>query len=89
MIVEPSDPHGRLGRLGVLRDVGQSLGDDEVGGAFDRRGIALRADVDGHVDRGAIREGLDRLPEAALGEDEGMDPECKIAQLGKCCQRLF
>ena len=50
VIVEPSDPHRRLGRLGVLRDIGQGLGDDEVRGALYRRGVALRADVDRHVD---------------------------------------
>ena len=41
------------------------------------------------VDRRAIGEGLDGLPEAALREDEGMDPECQVAQLGERRQGLF
>ena len=36
------DHHRGLGRLRVLRDVGECLGDDEVGGALDRAGQALR-----------------------------------------------
>ncbi len=35
VIIESLDPHNRLGRLRVLRDVGQRLGDDEVRGALD------------------------------------------------------
>ena len=51
-------------------------------------GVALRADVDRHVDRCPIGEGLHGRPESALGEDERMDPERQVAQLGEGGQGL-
>ena len=39
--VRAPDPHGGVGRAGVLRDVGERLRDDEVGRALHRPGQAL------------------------------------------------
>jgi hypothetical protein len=68
--------------MGVLGDVGQRLGDDEIGGRLDRWREALRQlRVDGHRHRRARDQRVQRRLEPAVGEDGGMDPARELAQL--------
>ena len=72
----------RLG-LGVAGDVGQRLGDDEVGGRLDRRRQPLGRRLDDlDRDRGAAGEPAQRRREAAVAEHDGVDAAGQLAQLG-------
>ena len=69
--------------LGVAGDVGQRLGDHEVGRRLDRRRQPLargREDLD--RDRRAVGEASERGAEAAVGEHDGVDAAGQLAQLG-------
>src|SRR6185369_100185 len=68
--VPATDAHLDGGRLRVLRDVGQRLGDDVVRGRLDggrQPVVEVVVDVDG--ERGAPGESLEGRPEAAVRED--------------------
>ena len=66
----------------VLRDVGQRLGDDEVGGRLDRG----REPAHGHVDldrhRHPRRQRVHSRAQPAVGEDRREDAVRELAQLG-------
>ena len=85
------DAHGGVRRLGVLGDVGQRLGDREVGGRLDRR---RAAGPSGSVDdldrqRRAGDERRDRRREPALGQHRGVDAARQLAQLGRGLRQLL
>ena len=69
------DPHARVGRLGVLADIGKALGNDVVGSDLDRLRQPL---VDRHVQvERAGSSGGERLQghrEAVTGQDGRIDP---------------
>ena len=70
-------------RVGIAGDVRQRLGDHEVGGGLDgagkrSSGAATRRDGDG----AAPQEGIERRPQAALGERRRVDAARQLAQLG-------
>ena len=72
----------RVGGVGVLGDVGQRLGDDEVGRGLDRaRQALLELALELHRDGRAAGQRLQRGVEAALGEHGGMDAGGEVAQL--------
>jgi hypothetical protein len=75
---------------GVLRNVGESLGDDEVSGRLDGRVESLR-DHGAQVDR--HRRPLDECGqgrfETTVGEHRRVDAARQIAQLGKAAVELF
>ena len=67
---------------GVLGDVRQRLGDDEVGGRLDRRRRPRRhVDLDGHGNRRPRRERRQRRVEAAVVEDGRREPADEVAEL--------
>ena len=72
----------------MLGDVGEGLGDDEVGGLFDRgREAAITKGVgDADRDGGALREGAYRGTQSGVGQDRGMDAAGQVAQFlqGEC-----
>jgi hypothetical protein len=71
-------------RAGVLGDVRERLGDDEVRGALDRLGQAvLRFGLERHRQRPTRDQPVKRRREPVLGQDRGMDPARQLAQLGK------
>src|SRR5215207_3279290 len=76
------DCHRGVRRGGVLGDVGQRLGDDEVGGQLDLLGELSRGHL-AHLDRqrSAVSECLDGRPEAAIGEHRRVDPTRQLAYL--------
>ena len=69
--------------LGVLGDVGQRLGHDEVGGRLDRRrqplALAPRSSSTGSGERAGER--LERRAQAAVGQDGRVDAARQLAQL--------
>ena len=76
------DGHHRVRRVGVLGDVGQRFGDDEVGRGLDRAREPFRQpalELDRH--RRAAGERLQGGVQPALGEHGGMDARREIAQL--------
>ena len=76
------DPDAGVGRAGVLRHVGQALGDDEVGRGLDGRGKpAVEREAQLDRDGGARGEALQGRVEAPLGEHRGVDPGREVAQL--------
>ena len=76
------DPHAGVGRSGVLRHVGEALGDHEVGRGLDRRGKpAVEREAQLDRDGGARGEALQGGVEAPLGEHRGVDPGREVAQL--------
>ena len=79
-----ADLHARLVRPRVAGDVGQRLGDHEVGGGLDlRRRALVELDVDLDGQRHAVGEPLHGGPEPAVGEDRGVDAARELAQLGE------
>ena len=74
--------HGRGVGVCVLGDVRERFGDDEVGGALDRRGVALSVITSTLIGNGARST---RLPTAAdepvVGQDRGVDAAGELAQL--------
>ena len=65
----------------MLHDVGERLGDDEVGGELDRiRQAVLRAALDGHRQRCPSRERLDGGREAFVAEKRGVDSSGELAE---------
>ena len=73
---------GRVG-LRVAGDVGERLGDDEVGGRLDRRRQPLaRRLEDLDRDRRAVGEAAERRRQPAVGEHGGVDAAGQLAQLG-------
>ncbi len=80
----PRTPTGSLGGAGVLGDVGEGLGHDEVGDGLDgRRRPAGQVDVDRDGDWAEGRQGGQRGIEAAVGQDRGMHAAHEAAQLGQ------
>ena len=75
----------RRSRRGVLGGVGERLGDDEVGGGLDRRRTgARRARRRPSPGSGAARgQRLQRLVQAALGQQRRADAAREVAQLGQ------
>nr|WP_228431103.1 hypothetical protein [Baekduia soli] len=75
---------GDLGRRCVLGDVGQRLGDDEVGGRLDGLGQApVDGDVGEHRHGRALGQRGHRRREATVGQDRRVDPAGQLAQLGQ------
>ena len=69
-------------RAGMLGDVGERLGDDVVGCRLDRSRQSLgQPDVDLDRQVHPEHELVDRLPEAALGQDPGVDSLAELSQL--------
>ena len=83
------DRDRRLGRLRVLRHVGERLGDGEVDRRLDRGRGALGRDA--HVDgeRAAGDEAVERGAEPVLAEHRRMDPVGEVAQLGQPLAQLL
>ena len=81
-VAEPHDD-AALGAAGVLRGVGERLGDREVRG---RLGVAAAASVEPHVevhrDDRAGGERRERRIEPAIVEDGGVDAAGQLAKLG-------
>ena len=77
-------------RLGVLGDVGQRLGDREVGGRLGRRRQPVLRQLD-DVDRQrrARDERRDRGRQAALGQHGRVDAARQLAQLGRGVGQLL
>ena len=74
---------------GVLGDVGERLGDHEVGRRLDHRGrAAIDVGVDGDVGRHAPAERVDGGGEPAGDEHRRRDPAREVAQLGDRRARL-
>ena len=88
LLAEPDD--GR-GAGGVLGDVGQALGDDEVGGGLDdrQRPRRERLGLDGHGRRRAPAERLDRRGQPAVGQHRRGDPAREVTQLADRGARLL
>ena len=71
-----------LGRVRVLDDVGEALGDDEVGGGLHRwRQPPLELEVALDLDRRALDEHVDRRHEAVVGQHGRVDAARELAQL--------
>jgi hypothetical protein len=67
----------------VLGDVGERLGDDEVGGRFHQwSGPAVDAGVDDDRHRRATRESVKGRGQPPIGEDRRGDSARQVAQLG-------
>jgi hypothetical protein len=80
--VNPPDGHRGRVRVGVLGDVGQRLGDHEVGRGLDRLGQPLARDLDDlDRQRRAHGERLDGGLQPAVGEHGRVDPAGELAQL--------
>src|SRR4051794_12636145 len=82
------DCDARPGRVGVLRDVLERLGGDEVGGALDGAGQPAGGDVDADGHGRAVGERAQGRLEAAVGQDGGVDPARELAQLGEAYLQL-
>ena len=79
--VEPDRHHG-VRRAAVLADVGERLGDHEVGRRLDRHRqplVELGVELDGH--RRAVGQRLQRGHEPAVGEHGGVDAGREVAQV--------
>lgn len=81
-VVRPTHRHAGPGRPRVLRDVGERLTDDEVGGRLNRGGRPL-GDLDANLDRyeGSGGEGGQGDVEPSVGEHRGVDPAREVANL--------
>ena len=81
--VRARDVDRRPGGVGVLGDVGERFGGDEVGRRLD--GAGRRSVADGQLDRHrrAPRERGERGGESFLGEDRRVDAAGERAQLGE------
>ena len=72
----------RAAGLGVLGDVGQGLGHEEVGDRLGARaGAARQVDVDGHRHRAARGERAHGRVQTAVGQHGGVDAAGEVAQL--------
>ena len=72
-----------MGRVRVLDDVGQRLGDDEVSGGLDfLREPAVQSQVELNRHRRSLCERVERGCESAVGEHRRVDPARELAQLG-------
>ena len=81
-LVLDGDVHERLAGVGVLRDVGQRLGGDEVRGGLDRVAeVGHRPARDLHRHRSARGERLERRAQPAVAEQRRVDPARDLAQL--------
>ena len=81
LLADALDPDHGLARAGVLRDVGQRLGDREVERQLDRgRGTLGEVAFDGHREARARGQRVDRRPQAAVGQHGGMDAVRELAQ---------
>ena len=81
-VAGPRDRDRRGRGLGVAGDVGERLGDHEVGGALDRRRRPLgHVDVEAHRHRRAGHDGGEGGVEAPVLEDHGMDAADQVADL--------
>jgi hypothetical protein len=77
---------GGAAGAGVLCDVGQRLGDDEVGGRLDRGGEPARRHSVADRHRHSRRQGVHSGAQSALGEDRWEDPVGQLAQVfGRRC----
>ena len=76
-----ADAHPRLAGVGVLGDVRERLGDDEIGSGLDGTGEPARAlvDVDPDGDGGAQGESAHGVSEPIVGERRRMDPVRQLA----------
>jgi hypothetical protein len=73
----------------VLGDVGERLGDDEVGGRFHHwSGPAVDAGVDDDRHRRATRESVNGRGQPPIGEDRRGDSARQVAQLGDRTGRI-
>jgi hypothetical protein len=79
-------PRAGVLRAGVLRDVGQRLGHDEVGRRLHRWGQPVHVHAHLHRHRLPLGDRLDRRTQPAPREDGGKAPVHELAQLGN---RLF
>jgi hypothetical protein len=85
--LEPESPvdddgaHDGGARPGVLDDVGQRLGDDEVGVRLDGGRQPADADVDRHAHRSARGERLYPRPKSTLRDRGRLDAVGQLAQL--------
>ena len=69
-------------RVGVLGDVRERLGHDEIGRRLDRRRQPpIRDGADRGRHRRPLGEGRDRVGQAGLGQDRRVDPAGELAQL--------
>jgi hypothetical protein len=77
-------PHRRPRRPGMLHDVGQRLGDDEVraGLHVPRQPLAQDVDIDRKVQ--SRHERVDAGAQPAAGQRRGQDPVRQLAQLVRC-----
>ena len=75
--------------VGVLHDVRQRLGHDEVGARLDlgRQALLEHVHADGHARAGHDR--FDARSEAASGQDRGKESVGQLAQLGVGLLRLL
>ena len=82
-VAAPTDGDVARVALRVLRDVGERLAHDEVGGGLDRCGRPL-CDVDAHLDRhgGTCGERRQGRVEPPVGEHGRVDPAGQVAHLG-------
>ncbi len=79
-LLSSTSRHLRFAVRGVLGDVGERLGDDEVGGGLDRgRGAAVDLGPDRNWDRRAAAQRLDGGDEAAVNEDRRGDTTAEVA----------
>ena len=78
-VFDPRHDRGAFG-VGVLGDVGQRLGDDEVGGRLDRGGKPVDGDVglDRHLH--PRRQRVDRRAQPAADQDRRKDPVGELTQ---------
>jgi hypothetical protein len=72
-----------VGRLGVLGDVGECFGDEEVSRGFDLRQVALVADGDLNGQRAPRGEGAGGCAESPVGEDGWVDSVGELAELSE------
>ena len=75
------DAHRGLAGVGVLDDVGERLGDHEVGRRLDRLRQPLRRDLDSSTGIGERPPAPRAPPEAAVGQDGRVDAARELAQL--------
>ena len=79
--IDPAADRG-AGGAGVLDDVRQRLGDDEVGGRLERRGQPLGGTSTSTGRAKRLDDRLDAGAEAAAAERRGQDAAREVAQLG-------
>ena len=78
-----------LSGVGVMGDVRECFGDDEVRGRLDMRREPLAVGADADRDRRAAGERLDRGAESLVDEHGWMDAPCQVAQLPQGLAQLL